>query len=54
MTLFASFEDFGTLWGNKKPSLREMETFSNAHLQLFRVISYKYSNLWDFFIRSHF
>ena len=28
---------------------RGMETFSKAHLKLFRVISYKYSNLWDFF-----
>ena len=27
-----------------------MDTFSNAHLKLFRVLSYKYSNLWDFFI----
>jgi len=45
ITIFASFWGFATLWGNNKPSYRGIETFSNAHLKLFEVKSYKYSNL---------
>ena len=37
MTIFTSFDGFATLLANKKPSWRGMETFSNAHLKVFKV-----------------
>ena len=54
MTIYRVFRILPLFGAIRNHLKEEWRHFSNAHLKLFRVLSYKYSNLWLFFIQSHF